>query len=188
MDFDNGIVHALLRLGILELPLLDLDSLHQAPSNGNEIQRKIAMYLVYNWFQEPIPKYREFRRNGAWEEHVTKCLYNRDEFHRRYHMSLDAFQTLVRYLDIKIDHKQSLRSSRGIEAINANIIVACGLRWLGGESHKTNADVFHISISSSKRVVTQFINAINECELLSIDLPTEDELEDLAIRTMERST
>jgi DDE superfamily endonuclease len=91
-------------------------------------------------------------------------------------------------LDIKLDHKQSQRSSGGIEAIEANIIVACGLQWLGVESHKTNADAFHISIASSKRVVTQFINALNECNLLSINLPTEDELEDLAIRTTEKST
>lgn len=188
MDFDNGIVHTLLRLGILELPQLDLDSLRQAPSDGNESKRKMAMYLVSNRFREPIPKYQEFRRNGVWEEHVTKCLHKRDEFQRRYHMSIDAFQTLVGYLDIKLDHKQSQCSSGGIEAIDANIIVACGLRWLGGESHKTNADAFHISIASSKRVVTQFINAINECNLLSINLPTEDELEELAIRTMEKST
>jgi hypothetical protein len=149
----------------------------------------MAMYLVSNWLREPIPKYREFCRNGAWEEHVTKCLHKRDEFQLCYHMSIDAFfQTLVRYLEINLDHKQSQRSSGGIEAIEANIIVACGLRWLGGESHKTNANAFHISIASSKRVVTQVINAINKCNLLSINLPTEDELEDLAIRTTEKPT
>ena len=89
---------------------------------------------------------------------------------------------------MQVNHKQSQCSSGGIEAIDTNIIVACGLRWLGGESHKTNADAFHISIPSSKRVVAKFIHAVNECEILAISLPTNDELDDLATQTTQKST
>jgi hypothetical protein len=66
--------------------------------------------------------------------------------------------------------------------------VACGLRWLGGESHKTNADAFHISIPSSKRVVRQFIEAVIRCPALAIIKPTHDELEDLATQTTKKSS
>ena len=111
----------------LDLPQLDLESLSVPFSDSNYQKRKMMMYLVAQPFRNPIPKYREIRRNGAWDEHVTKCLYKKGEFQRRYHMSVAAFRTLVNYLDIQVDHKQSLRSSRGIEPIDANIVVACGL-------------------------------------------------------------
>ena len=131
MDFDKGIIQTLLHQGLLDLPQLDLDSPSLAFScSSHDQKRKMMMYLVAQPFRDPVPKYREVRRNGAWEEHVTKCLYKKGEFQSRYHMSFAAFRTLVNYLDIQIDHKQSLRSSRGIEPIDANIVVACGLRWL----------------------------------------------------------
>ena len=51
------------------------------------------MYLLLiKGHRQPIPKYKEIRRNGAWDEHVTKCLYKRGEFQRRYHMSIEAFR------------------------------------------------------------------------------------------------
>jgi hypothetical protein len=103
-------------------------------------------------------------------------------------MSKQAFDKLVEVLHLQVDQKQSRCSSSGIEPIDANIIVACGLRFLGGETHKTNADAFHISIPSSKRVVRRFIDAVNECEALDIDLPTHDELEELASDTTKKST
>jgi hypothetical protein len=103
-------------------------------------------------------------------------------------MSLRAFEILVCYLNIQVDHKQSMRSTGGVKPIDANIVTACGLRWLGGEGHKTNADVFHISLASSKRIVSVFIDAVINCDKLSIVLPKEDELEDLAIETTKKST
>jgi transposase-like protein len=47
------------------------------------------------------------------------------------------------------------------------MVVACGLRFLGGaESHKSLEDAFHISKSSSKREVRRFATAVVQCEAL----------------------
>jgi hypothetical protein len=186
-DDDKGIVEFLRQYDALELPQVDLEGNFQTVYDDTEKRRQMAMYFILK-FRSPLTRYQEIRRNGAWEEHVTKCLYKRGEFFDRYHMSMNAFTALVHLLRILVNHKQSQCASGGIEPIDANIVVACGLRWLGGESHKTNADAFHISISSSKRVVYQFISAVNSCTELSINLPKHDELEDLANETTKKST
>jgi hypothetical protein len=146
------------------------------------------MYHLAKPIRNPLPKYKELRRTGAWEEHLKKCLYKKGEFQNRYHMSLEAFNILVSFLDIQVNRKQSMCSTSGIEPIDVHIITACGLRWLGGESHKTNADAFHISLASSKRVVSLFIDAVVKCDKLAIHLPKEDELEELATNTTKKST
>jgi hypothetical protein len=190
MDSDKGFVLGFLRpCGGLELPQLDNDIFLPAHKNKATSRKKqLATFYLLKRFRSPLPRYQEIRRNGAWEEHVSKCLYKRGEFSYRYHMSINAFTKLVRILRIQVDHKQSQCSSGGIEPIDANIVVACGLRWLGGESHKTNADAFHISISSSKRVVSQFLCAVNCCDGLSIRLPQAHELESLAFQTTQKSS
>jgi hypothetical protein len=53
---------------------------------------------------------------------------------------------------------------------------------------KTNADTFHISISSSKRVVRQFIDTVIQRPPPAIKLPTHDKLEELAVETTKKST
>jgi hypothetical protein len=122
-------------------------------SCGGSATRRMRMYVVAMQGRTPEKKYREHRRNGAWEEHVAKCLHKRNEFQMRYHMSKQAFDKLVELLNLPVDQKQSRCSSSAIEPIDANIIVACGLQFLGGDTHKTNADAFHLSIPSSKRVI-----------------------------------
>jgi hypothetical protein len=188
MDSEKGLVDLLRECDALELPLFVIDDISRPVQNDATKKRQLASYLLLKQFRSPLPRYKEIRRNGAWDEHLTKCLYKRGEFFNRYHMSIDAFMVLVRMLGIEVDQKQSRCSSGGIEPIDPNIVVACGLRWLGGESHKTNADAFHISISSSKRVVSQFICAVNSCDELLINLPEANELELLANQTTKKST
>jgi hypothetical protein len=169
MDSEKGIVEFLRQYSALELPQVDLEGNFQSVYNDTAKKRQMEKYFLLKQFRSPLPRYQEIRRNGAWEEHVTKCLYKRGEFSNRYHMSITAFTKLVRLLRINVNYKQSQCSSGGIEPIDANVVVACGLRWLGGESHKTNADAFHISISSSKRIVSQFIFAVNHCDVLFLE-------------------
>ena len=189
MDSDKGLELGFLReCGALEIPQLDDDIFQPVHKDATSMKQKMATFYLLKQFRSPLPRYQEIRRNGAWEEHVTKCLYKRGEFFIRYHMSIEAFTRLIRVLSIQVNHKQSQCASGGIEPIDANIVVACGLRWLGGESHKTNADAFHISISSSKRVVSQFLSAVNNCDDLSIHLPQAHELEDLASQTSQKSS
>jgi hypothetical protein len=83
-------------------------------------------------------------------QNSTKCLHKKGEFIAWYHMSIDALK----------------KSRCSCEAIDVNMIAACGLRWLGGEAHKTNADAFYISIPSSERVVQIFILSVLQCKAL----------------------
>ena len=68
----------------------------------------------------------------------------------RYKMSEHTFDIFVDLLDLPVDELQSKRSSSGIDPIVKPMIVGIGLRYLGGEAHKSMEDVFHISKSSSK--------------------------------------
>ena len=113
--------------------------------NGNLLPSKAILFSITKVSRDLL----QWCMGG---HHVTKCLYKWGEFFIRFHMSIEAFTALIRILSIQVNHKQSQCASGGIE--DANIVIACGLRWLGGESHKTNADAFHISISLSKRVVS----------------------------------
>ena len=77
-----------------------------------------------------------------WEEHLEKFIH-KNEFHIRYHMTKESFDKLVDLIDIDVDEIKNRNSTSGIDTIDSNIVVACGLRWLGGESHKSIADISH---------------------------------------------
>ena len=133
MDSDKGLVLGFLReCGALELPQLDHDMFQPVHREATSRKKKMATFYLLKQLRSPLPRYQEIRRNGAWEEHVTKCLYKRGEFVNRYHMSIHAFTTLVRLLHIQVNHKQSQCASGGIEPIDSNIVVACSLQWLAG--------------------------------------------------------
>ena len=95
-------------------------------------------------------------------------------------MTEASFDRLVNMLDLPVNHTKSRNSTGGIDPITKDIIVACGLRFLGGETHKSLEDTFHISKSSSKRVVECFVSAVIECDALAIHLPEEEDLDRLA--------
>jgi hypothetical protein len=63
-----------------------------------------------------------------------------------------------------VDEIKSKNSTGGIEMISPDIIVAAGLRWLGGDDMKAIEDTFHISLSSAKRIVKCFLQAVRECD------------------------
>jgi hypothetical protein len=74
--------------------------------------------------------------------------------------------------------------------ISPDIIVAAGLRWLGGDDMKAIEDTFHISLPSAQRIVNRFLDAMIDCghEDCEIELPSDDELEALAEEWSKLST
>ena len=64
-----------------------------------------------------------------------------------------------------------MRSSSGNQPITPDMVVAAGLRFLGGSPYKDVADVLGISRESAKRVVGKFLDAVNNSEDLAISLP-----------------
>ena len=78
-------------------------------------------------------------------------------------MTEQSFDKLVKLLrrDISIDLMQSMRSSSGNQPITPDMVVAAGLRFLGGSPYKDVADVLGISRESAKHVVGKFLDAVN---------------------------
>ena len=63
-------------------------------------------------------------------------------------------------LTVSIAH--SCSSTSGNEPICPEVILACGLRFLGlGENAAGLADMYGMSVSSAKRVVKMFLNPID---------------------------
>ena len=87
-------------------------------------------------------------------------------------MSKLAFDKLVCILNIQVNKTKSRQSTGGNDPISSVMIVAIGLRFLGGEKAKSLADAFGTSISSIHRVVDVFLNAADHSKdtFLSTDL------------------
>ena len=110
--------------------------------------------------QKRRPKYCHRRLN--MDEHFNMCEYT-NGFQTRYHMSRNAFDGLVKILDIKVNEKQSRNSTSDNTPISSVMVIAIGIRFLGGEKVKLLADAFGTSISSINRVVDKFLNAVDHC-------------------------
>jgi hypothetical protein len=111
------------------------------------------------------------------------------EFIATYHMTEASSNKLADLLaqHLQVDAVKSRNCTAGIQPIDKRKIVAAGLRWLGGESHKSLAEIFHLSRSSAKRVVGRFIDAV--IVNLQIGLPTTDiKLEAIATGWTQKSS
>ena len=125
-------------------------------------------------------KFKHTRLN--WNQHVKKLRHTKT-FYNRYHMTEESFNKLVNILreDVTVDGMQSLRSSAVNRQIYPEMIVASGLRFLGGEPVKSLADLYGMSDSSTRRVNRMFIEAVISNNRLKIHLPnTPDKLKVLA--------
>ena len=106
-------------------------------------------------------------------QHLEMLCHTRG-FQSRYHMSESSFNKLVDILrsDISVDVNQSMRSSSGNDSITPEMIVGAGLRFLGGELHKSIADMYKINIRSVIRIVDKFLVAVEQNSELAIKIPT----------------
>jgi len=123
-------------------------------------------------------------RRVDWDYHREMLLYT-GQFENRFRMEENHFDRLLEVLQtpLTVSFKHSLSSTSGNEPITPEIILACGLRFLGlGENPPGLADTYGMSISSAKRVIRMFLNAVdyNEtCPDLQIVLPDPNDREEL---------
>ena len=96
-------------------------------------------------------------------------------------MTPPSFDALVHILksDISIDFTKTMNSTSDNAPITSRMIVAAGLRYMGGEEPKSLADVFGMSIDSAIRIINLFLKAVDNSKHphLSIDLLPESEVE-----------
>jgi hypothetical protein len=143
-------------------------------------------------FEENKTRARMFKWGHTrlnWEESLKKERHQKS-FESKYHMSEGAFCTLLDILreDITVDFTKSRNSTQGNDPIFPELILATGLRFLGGTSHKDLEDIFGMSKNSVKRVIRMLFEAILGCDDLALKLPeTAEEYRELADDFNERS-
>ena len=75
---------------------------------------------------------------------------------------------------LTISYKHSFSSTSGNEPIFPEVIMACGIRFLSGDSVSSLADIHGISTSSVRLIVNIFLDAVdfnNTFEQLQVRLP-----------------
>ena len=118
-------------------------------------------------------KYRFCRVD--WEEHVDMLIYT-NQFQQRFRMEDWMFDDLLQELEdaLTVSVRHSMSSTNGNEPIYPHIIIACGLRFLTGDSITSLSDLYGMSVASTRRIINMFLDAVdfNEtCDDLQIKLP-----------------
>jgi len=116
-----------------------------------------------------------FKRSD-WDYHVEQ-LRHTEEFLKRYNMTEESFYKLLEMLreHLTVDTHQSCRNSRGNIPIIPEVVLASGVRFLGGVRYTELADIFGYSTASAKEIVNTFLCAVNRCPQLLIELPSTSE-------------
>ena len=115
-------------------------------------------------------------RRADWNYHRHMLSYT-GRFENRFRMEENHFDRLLDELrtPLTVSFKHSLSSTSGNQPIAPEVILACGLRFLGlGENPPGLADTYGMSVSSAKRVIRMFLNAVDyntTCPDLQVVLP-----------------
>ena len=112
--------------------------------------------------RERAPKWHLHRLD--WDLHIQRELHT-STFEKKYHMSLSSFNKLVGLLHplIQVDELQSIRSTSGsVSPLRLELIVAMGLRFLGGEFLKSLEDIFGVHEKYIHNIIfNKFLPAID---------------------------
>ena len=139
-------------------------------------------------------KYKHDRKD--WYEHAD-MLEQTGEFENRFRMSRDHFNILLDAIKdaITVDFARSANSTEGNDPIYPEVVLACGLRFVGlGSTIPDLADLYGMSTSSARRVINMFLDSVDyntACAELQVELPDPndiDALKDLAGRWSSVST
>ena len=123
----------------------DEDMEEDAPENEDP---SIAGFRAFCWHRARL----------KWNEHVAVCCHD-SIFEKKYRMSIQASNKLVRMLDDRV--QRDFRISRYGGFVPP--AVACGIRYLAGEKHTALTDVFGISKSELLQLIDKIKNDKNGC-------------------------
>jgi hypothetical protein len=120
-----------------------------------------------------------------WRAHVER-LIRTNQFVNRFRMEPWMFQELEENIQdaITMSIRHSQCSTSGNEPIFfPEIVVACGLGFCNGDSIPSIADIYGLSVPSTRRVINMFLDAIDYNETyapLQVRLPDPNDVEQLA--------
>ena len=110
-------------------------------------------------------------RRIDWGYHVSKKLHE-NMFNSTYRMSYRAFKKLYLLLYPSLVRKASMsRSSSPVPVVS---LVAIGLRYLDGAKYQDLCDVHGVSKDQVYKCRDDFLDAVLECEEISIKMPSSD--------------
>ena len=138
-------------------PYATMDAMDEEDWNDMEDVRVI---LEMNKHARAI-KYMHDRKD--WSRHVEMLLATR-EFDQRFPMNIDEFNYLLEALEDAIteSYMKSRASTNGNDPIYPEVVMACGLRYLGiGDSISTLSDLYGMSVSSARRAINMFLDAVD---------------------------
>ena len=129
------------------------------------------------------------RSRMNWGDHINK-LQHENLFERKYRMTHRAFQKLVNLLTPYLKHEgvgHTLRKSQ--DPISTEVMVAAAIRLLAGGSYLDVYETHGMSVQWLYRVRDKVIDAILDCNELSIKFPSnQDDLDNIRVGFMQAST
>jgi hypothetical protein len=107
-----------------------------------------------------------------WCKHIEQQVRRR-RWNGKYHMSPDTFAKLVDLLRPMLEVDPIRLGTH--EPIIPEVVVAIGVRYLGGCNMKEFDETLRVSYPSAWRLTDKFLNAVLHCGPLSFELPTSPE-------------
>lgn len=154
----------------------------------------IVSSIVESGQRRRKPKFKHKR--VLWEDYKD-MLVSTNNFHDRLRMPVHHFVYLLSSIKdcISVDVRRSLASTEGVPPISPEIVLCCGLCFVGLDAPQSMiSDCFGISLPSVRRVINMFLCAIDyntTCPELQIELPDpacHNELNNLAFEWSRIST
>jgi DDE superfamily endonuclease len=144
----------------------------------DDMEDALVIAAILYVFQEELGarRFKMHQHRVDWLAHVN-YLVHAGEFTRTYRMPYLAFMHLVQLLwnDVCIDEYKSMQSTRGeSEPIFPELVVALGIRWMGGSDYGALKDWSGISATSFHRCIDLFLSAImaSDSPMLAIEWPS----------------
>ena len=143
-------------------------------------------FLVIREFFEANKRKRLWKwRHGRlnWEGHLEQERHT-GRFDSKYHLPEENFNVLVGLLTpmVLVDVQKSMNSTSGNLPIYPELVVATGLRFMGGELPKSLEDIVGMSKSSISRILSMFLDAVDSCNLLEFELPDLEDPDEIALK------
>ena len=149
--------------------------------DDEDLMNLLFLHHASSAFLPPENKKRQRRQRWIhkrlnWAEHVRK-LGHEHAFDRTYRMSVTAF---YRLLDLLRDDLMTMNESQhggyhDTDAVEPELIMAIGIRWLAGGSYVDIRHVYGCSVASVFRFRDLFMEAVLNCNELDIVFPDTDE-------------
>ena len=187
LDDDDASHPSVFELGNDDDIFENFDPYHElAQMDDDDLEDLVAINSVFDQLRRQCKiKYRHHRK--CWQEH-RDMLIETDQFANRFRMPPEHWDYLLEGIRdaITVDYEKSRESTGGNDPIYPEIIMAMGLRFLGlGSTPADLADLYGMSMTSCRRCLNMFLNAIDyNTELPELQVRLPDPTNDTALRDL----